>query len=82
MQVIEKGSGKYEVYYEQGNTIHRTRYTTLSAASKEARKLSFELGMYITVNKHGVELKEWRCETCNMDCAGECDAPIYSHFDY
>ena len=56
MKVIKQGSGKFEVYYEQGNTIYRTRYNTLTRAGLAARMLSREKGFAVTVMKNGIEL--------------------------
>ena len=56
MKVIKQGSGKFEVYYEEGNTIYRTRYNTLTRAGQAARKLSREKGFAVTVMKNGIEL--------------------------
>lgn len=28
------------------------------------------------------EEQEWVCPHCGTDCAGECEASTYSHFDY
>ena len=56
MNVVVKGSGKFVVYYEQGNTIYRTRYNTLTRAGLAARKLSREKGFAVTVMKNGIEL--------------------------
>jgi len=56
MKVIEQGSGKWEVYYEQGDTIHRTRYTTLTRAGRAASKLAREMGIEVTVMKNGIEV--------------------------
>ena len=58
MKVIKQGSGKFEVYYEQGNTIYRTRYNTLTRAGRAARKLSREKGFAVTVLKNGIELPQ------------------------
>jgi len=56
MKVIEQGSGKWEVYYEQGDTIHRTRYITLTRAGRAASKLAREMGIEVTVMKNGIEV--------------------------
>ena len=58
MKVIKQGSGKFEVYYEEGNTIYRTRYNTLTRAGQAARKLSREKGFAVTVMKNGIELPQ------------------------
>ncbi len=58
MKVVKKGSGKWEVYHEQGNTIHRTRYNTLTRAGLAARKLSREMGITVTVMKNGIEVPQ------------------------
>ena len=55
MKVIEQGSGKWEVYYEHDDTIHRTRYITLTRAGRAATKLMRELGITVTVMKNGIE---------------------------
>ncbi len=59
IQVIKRGSGDWVVYHEQENIIYHSYHTTLKAASKEARKLSLGLGIYVTVNKNGIEVQEY-----------------------
>ena len=56
MKVIKQGSGKFEVYYEQGKIIYRTRYNTLTRAGRAARKLSRDMGITVTVMKNGIEI--------------------------
>jgi len=56
MKVVKKGSGKWEVYYEQGNTIYRTRYNTLTRAGMFAQKLSRKMGIDAVVMKNGIEV--------------------------
>jgi hypothetical protein len=58
MKVVKKGSGKFEVYHEQGNTIYRTRYNTLTRAGLAATKLAREMGITVTVMKNGIELPQ------------------------
>ncbi len=56
MKVVKEGSGKWEVYYEQDNTIYRTRYITLTRAGRAAKKLISELGICVSINKNGIEV--------------------------
>jgi hypothetical protein len=56
MKVVKKGSGAWEVYHELDNTIYRTRYTTLTRAGREAKKLAGKLDITVTVMKNGIEV--------------------------